>query len=104
MSSKERIWNPSDRSKEILQKECVSAEEARDVIVECFCQAFGDEEQARIILNNKFIEAGMTMNSPDKDGLIKLIMHLENVAKKFRDPEIILQNRLKIEKLLRKCS
>ena len=99
-----KVWKPSDRMIEIVEKEAVSPEEVKDVIIECFCYAHGDYEQALYIMKNQSIEVGMLWEKPDKAGLMNLVPRLAEVAQDFRNPEIIVKNKRKVENLLRKCS
>ena len=103
MAAEDKLWNPSEKTKAIIEKETVTPEEVREVIVECFCQAHGDYEQAMFILKQQSIEAGMLWNKPTKAGITRLLPMLAKVARSFRNPDLIIQNRTKVETLLAKC-
>ena len=103
MKDNNKVWKPSDRMMKILEKETVTPEEIKDVIVECFCYAHGDYEQALYILKNQMISVGMYWDKPNKEGLMKLVPRLAEVAKDFRNPEVIEKNKMKVQHLFSKC-
>ncbi len=103
MHSYGETWKPSERTASILKQTTVTPEDIRDVMEECFTFAHGDIEQAVLILQKQAADIGMWWSKPDCVGMAKLIPKLEEVASQFRNPELILQNRLKIQNLLRKC-
>lgn len=104
MMDDKKMWKPTDRTLEIIQKDSVTPLEVRDVIIECFCYAHGDYEQALHILKTQAVKAGMLWQLPDRRGISNWIPLLAEVASTFRSPEIIEQNKQKIGGLLRKCS
>ena len=97
------IWIPSESTKEIMNKEQVTPVELQDVLVECFSFAHGDAEIALLTLKKQARDIGLSWDEPDKAGLEKLIMKLEDVAKSFRDPDTISKNKIKFQSLLRRC-
>ena len=99
----EKVWNPSKETAQIVRKEHVTAQDVREVISECFSQAHGDPVQAKYILRNQFHEAGVSWEAPTKKDLERIIPRLEKVAVRFRNPEIISRNKMKVKGLLRKC-
>ena len=104
MKNGDKIWTPSERMMEILGKDSVTPDEVKEVIIECFCYAHGDYEQALYILKNQAIGVGMYWEKPDKEGLMNLIPRLADIARDFRNPEVIERNKMKVQGLLRKCS
>ena len=104
MKNSDKIWKPSDRMMEIMKQESVTPEEVKEVLVECFCYAHGDYEQALYIIKNQAVSVGMYWEKPDKAGLMKLVPELAKVAKDFRNPEVIMRNKMKVQALLTRCS
>ena len=104
MQTDTKIWTPSERTRHIIQKEEVTPKEILDVVIECFCHAHTDCEQALYILKNQSINVGMIWEMPDKRGLQKMIPILEDISRSFRNPDIISANKAKIQSLLRRCT
>ena len=102
-SVSDKVWEPSEETKDILDKDTVTPTEVFSVIEECFCHAHGDCEQGKLILRQQERNVGLDCDSPDIEGLNYLIPRLADVAKNFRDPEIIDKNKRKIAFLLKKC-
>jgi len=92
----------------------ISAKNVRDAIVECFFQAHCldtglDEEEfknrltknyCKIIVEKAFQEIGGDFDHPTKTAMFKVINHLAEFSKAFRDPEIIHKHKKEIEYLL----
>ena len=97
------IWKPSESIREIMNKDQVTPIEVREVLVECFIFAHGDPTIAMLTLKKQAKDVGLFWDGPDRDGLERLIVKLEDVAKSFRNPETIQQNRSKFQSLLRRC-
>ena len=103
-SVSEKVWEPSEATREILEKNTVTPTEVYAVIEECFCHAHGDCEQGKLILGQQARKAGLDTECIDIEGLMNLVPRLAEVAKNFRDPEIIHANKRKISTLIKKCS
>jgi hypothetical protein len=102
-SVSDNVWEPSEKTRDIMDKNTVTPTEVYHVIEECFCHAHGDCEQGKLILSQQARKTGMDCKEPDLEGLMALIPRLVEVAKTFRDPEIIQANKRKITNLLKKC-
>ena len=96
-------WIPSEDIIEIMNKDSVTPEELQEVLIDCFTFAHGDPEIAMFTLKKQAKDVGLYWDEPDRLGLEKLIMRLEDVARSFRSPETIQQNKTKFQTMLRKC-
>ena len=103
MAASEKVWEPSEETIGILEKESVTPLEVCTVLTECFIYAHGDKVQAIYILKNQANKVGLSLERPDKEGILRVIPQLAEVAKDFRSPQIIEKNKRKIEGLIRKC-
>ena len=97
------IWIPSENTQEIMQKSQITPGELKDVLVECFSFAHGDPEIAMFTLKKQARDVNLFWEEPDKTGLERLIVRLEDVARSFRSPETIQQNKAKFQTLLKRC-
>ena len=97
------IWKPSQSTKDIMNKDQVTPVELQEVLVECFSFAHGDPEIAMFTLKKQAKDVNLFWEEPDRAGLERLIIKLEDVAKSFRSPETIQQNKTKFQTMLRKC-
>jgi len=69
--------------------------EASDKIIMDFCNQFGGLESGMPILREQFTKAGADINSPTKEGLIRVVVLLAEVERTIKDPHTVSRNRIR---------
>lgn len=101
--SSELEWSPSERFKEIMDKEEISTEDMRDALKECYIDASGgDEEIALNILKKQFKEVGASWEDPSLDELKDVMERLADISEDIRSEDVIKVNYQKMMRLMRK--
>ena len=87
-----------------MSKDQVTPEELQEVLIDCFSFAHGDPEIAMFTLKKQAHDVGLIWDDPDRAGLERLVVKLEDIARSFRSPETIQENKRKFQTMLRKCN
>jgi small GTP-binding protein len=77
---------------EIELPEQMSVVEATDMIINDFCQGYGDMEIAMPVIRKQFTRAGMDIRNPTISGLRQVIEFLAQVEKDFKGENITRKN------------
>ena len=102
--AKELKWTPSARFCEISDKESITPNELKEALHECFTAAVGGEEKlSELTLKKQFSDLGVNWDEPTKEGIIKVMGKLSELAQKYRSEEVIRANYNKMMKLVNKC-
>ncbi|ODS35930.1 MAG: hypothetical protein A7315_05020 [Candidatus Altiarchaeales archaeon WOR_SM1_79] len=78
--------------------------DATDIIINDFCQGYGDMEVAMSIIRQQFTRAGMDIQEPTEEGLFKVIDLLAEVEEGVKDPNTVKENITKRRLLVRKAN
>lgn len=65
---------------------------ALDAVIVDFCEGFEDSRTSMLILRQEFARAGIDINSPTKDGVMKVVEYLAEAESEFKDEETIASN------------
>jgi hypothetical protein len=100
MLSKKIPWDPvQDLYKNLLakgnyrQNDTTTAIGATDAIIVDFCSGFTDEKLAMLMLRQEIIRAGLDINQPSKDGLLRLVEFLADAEAEYIDTDTVVRNR-----------
>ncbi len=66
-----------------------------DMIMTDFCKDFGGVEAGTPVLNEQFKRAGLDINKPTKEGLVKVVDLLANVERSFKSEEDVEKSKAK---------
>ncbi|UCE74714.1 MAG: GTP-binding protein [Methanomassiliicoccales archaeon] len=77
---------------------------ALDTIIVDFCQGFEDSRTAMLILRQEVTRAGLDINNPTKEGILKAIEYLAEAESEYMDEKTVLDNREKRMDWARKVS
>ncbi|MFO7618456.1 MAG: Rab family GTPase [Thermoplasmata archaeon] len=75
-----------------------------DIIIQEFCDSFGDQETAMAAVRQQFSLAGVDVKDPQKDALLKAVDRLAEVEKGFRDEFSIKSSLAKRKRLIEQYS
>ena len=73
-----------------------------DEIISDYCVLHGGEERAMPVITFQFKQAGVDMNSPTKQDLVKVIQRLTEVTKTFKGENIAREMKGKYLRLVHK--
>lgn len=65
---------------------------ALDAIIADFCEGFEDSRTSMLILRQEFARAGIDINDPTKDGVMKVVEFLAEAETEFKSEETITSN------------
>ncbi len=65
---------------------------ALDAIIVDFCEGFKDSRVAMVILRQEIARAGIDVNNPRKEGLLKVVEFLAEAENEFIDEEAVISN------------
>lgn len=68
---------------------------ATDAIIVDFCEGFDDDRLAMSLLRQEILRAGLDINSPKKDALLKTIEYLAEAESEYIDDKIVITNKEK---------
>lgn len=68
---------------------------ATDFVINDFCNNYGDTEIAMPIIRQQFVRAGVDIQEPTKEGLLKVIDLLAEVEQDLKDENAVKENRTK---------
>ncbi len=68
---------------------------ALDAIIVDFFEGFKDSRTAMLILRQEVARAGLNINNPTKDGILKAVEYLAEAENEFKDEKTVLDNREK---------
>ena len=71
--------------KEEAKEEITGLLDVADMIINEFCESFGDRETAMAAIRQQFSNAGVSVENPDKDSLLKAVELLANVERGFKE-------------------
>ncbi len=98
--SKKIPWDPvKDLYKNLLakgnyrHKDSRTAIGATDAIIVDFCNGFSDEKLAMLMLRQEIIRAGLDINQPSRDGLLRLVEFLADSEAEYIDDKTVFKNR-----------
>jgi hypothetical protein len=66
-----------------------------DAIMVDFCKGFDDEKLAILFLRQEIIRAGLNINRPSKEGLLRLVDFLADAESDYIDEKKVIKNRKK---------
>jgi len=66
---------------------------ATDAVIVDFCEKCGDEKKAMNILRQEVVRAGLDINQPSRDGLLRLVEFLADVEAEYIDDKTVFKNR-----------
>ena len=69
----------------VKKKEIRNLIDVTDIIINDFCEAFGDTETAMAMIRQQFSRAGVDVKNPIKENLLKAIENLAEVEASFKD-------------------
>ena len=65
---------------------------ALDAIIVDFCDGFSDSRMAMIVLRQEIARAGIDINNPSKEGIIKAVEYLAEAEYEFYDEDKVFSN------------
>ncbi|UCE37629.1 MAG: GTP-binding protein [Thermoplasmata archaeon] len=68
---------------------------AADAIIVDFCKGYEDENLAMLMLRQEIIRAGMDINHPSKESLVRLVEFLADAETEYKDNKTVILNRNK---------
>lgn len=66
---------------------------ATDALIVDFCEECGDEKKAMSILRQEIVRAGLNINQPKKEGLLRLVEFLADAETDYKDKDDVINNR-----------
>ncbi|UCG68484.1 MAG: GTP-binding protein [Thermoplasmata archaeon] len=66
---------------------------ATDLVINDFCNVFGDMDRAMPVVRQQFIRAGVDIRNPTKEGVLKVIGLLADVERDYLDRLVVRKNR-----------
>jgi small GTP-binding protein len=74
---------------------------ATDAIIVDFCEGFDDDRLAMSLLRQEILRAGLDINSPNSDALLKTIEYLAEAESEFKDEKNVITNKEKRMELVK---
>ncbi|UCE37685.1 MAG: GTP-binding protein [Thermoplasmata archaeon] len=65
---------------------------ALDVIIVDFCEGFSDSRMAMVILRQEIARAGLDINKPTKEGILKAVEYFAEAENEFMDEKTVFSN------------
>lgn len=75
----------SEKTSEAAAKRPDNIVDVTDLIINEFCDSFGDRETAMAMIRQQFSRAGVDVKAPTKAGLLQAVEYLADVERDFRD-------------------
>ncbi|UCE75047.1 MAG: GTP-binding protein [Methanomassiliicoccales archaeon] len=98
--SKKTPWDPvKELYKNLLAKGNLRQRDTRtpigatDALIVDFCKGFDDEKLAMLMLRQEIIRAGLDINEPSKEGLLRLVEFLADAENEYKTDENVIMSR-----------
>ena len=65
---------------------------ALDAIIVDFCEGFKDSRTAMMALRQEIVRAGLDVNNPTKEGILKAVEYLAEAESEYNDEKIVMAN------------
>lgn len=94
-------WTPSERYKEMMEREEIDGSDLKDALTECYITAMAkDRDIALSILRKQFKEANASWEDPSIQDIKNVMDRLADVSRDFRSEKVVKRNYQKMMKLI----
>lgn len=103
MNTDKHPWTPSEPLRKKLNEDNVQTEDLLIAVLECFEYLLGSKAFARPIIDQQFRKEDLSMQHPDKEGLVRAIDNLIKVSLCFKSEDMVRQSKNKLLRFVNHC-
>jgi len=103
MNSGPNPWKPSDELRHMLKRTSITPNELSSAVFECFEYLLGKPGFSQVIIKQQYKKAGVSLETPTKEGLRKVIDNLEKHSTTFQSQECIQLSKSRLVQFVNHC-